>query len=151
MLQHDFEESVGYWLTMANQAYHREFSARIAPHGITYRQAQVLAWLAVEQRLTQAELASRMFIEPPSLVSVLDRMEASGWISREPCCEDRRRKWIVPQPAVQPVWKQITKIARQLRSEAVEGLTKREIATLRRLLSRVKKNVSRSRLVASNA
>jgi hypothetical protein len=58
VLQYDFEESIGYWLTMAHQAYHREFSARVAPHGITYRQAQVLGWLVVEGRLTQAELAT---------------------------------------------------------------------------------------------
>jgi MarR family transcriptional regulator for hemolysin len=61
VLQYDFEESIGYWLTMAHQAYHREFTARVAPHGITYRQAQVLVWLVwlvVDGRLTQAELAT---------------------------------------------------------------------------------------------
>jgi len=150
MLQYDFEESVGYWLTIANQAYHREFSVRLGPYGITYRQAQVLGWLAAEGKLTQVELAARMFIEPPSLVGVLDRMEENGWIAREPCCQDRRKKWIVPQPAVQTVWRKITKVARQLRAEAVQGFTTSEIATLRRLLSRMKQNVAQASLVASS-
>jgi MarR family transcriptional regulator, transcriptional regulator for hemolysin len=149
MVQYDFEESVGYWLTIAHQAYHREFSARLGPHGITYRQAQVLGWLASEGKLTQAELAVRMFIEPPSLVGVLDRMEQNGWIAREPCCQDRRKKWIVLQPAVEPVWQQLAECARQLRAEAVQGFSAAEIATLRRLLSRLKKNMTQAGMMAS--
>jgi len=148
VLQYNFEESIGYWLTMAHQAYHREFSARVAPHGITYRQAQVLGWLVVEGRLTQAELATRMFVEPPTLVGVLDRMEHSGWISRQPCCEDRRKKWIVPQQAAESVWQKITKCARELREQATEDFSKSELVTLRRFLSRVQANMSRTTAAA---
>ncbi len=142
MLQYDFDESIGYWLTMAHQAYHREFSARVKPQGITYRQAQVLGWLVVEGRLTQADLAARMFIEPPSLVGVLDRMEQCGWIARERCCEDRRKKWIVPQQAAEPVWQKITECARELRELAAQGFSESELATLRRFLTRMQANMS---------
>ena len=142
MLQYDFEESVFYWLTLAQQAYMRAFNSRLAPHGITYRQMQVLAWIALEGPLTQADLAAKMFIEPPSLVGVLDRMERSGWIARQACPEDRRKKWIVPQPPAEQVWNKIAVIGRELRAQATAGLTRSEIATLRKLLSRVRKNVS---------
>ena len=43
MLIYDFEESIGYWLTMTTQAYHRAVGEELAPHGITYRQSMVLA------------------------------------------------------------------------------------------------------------
>ncbi len=148
MLQYDFEHSVGYWLTMAHQAYHREFSSRIAPHGVTYRQAQVLGWLVVEGKLTQAELATRMFIEPPTLVGVLDRMEKCDWIARQPCREDRRKKWIVPQQAAEPVWQKITECARELREQAAQGFSQSELATLRHLLSRIQANMSQPTVVA---
>jgi hypothetical protein len=39
MLRYDFEESIGYWLTLSTQAFHRAVSEEVAPHGITYRQA----------------------------------------------------------------------------------------------------------------
>jgi DNA-binding MarR family transcriptional regulator len=51
---------------------------------------------------------------------------------------------------VQTVWRKITKVARQLRAEAVQGFTTSEIATLRRLLSRMKQNVAQASLVASS-
>ena len=48
MLKYDFEESVGYWLITAHHSYMDAFNKLLAPHGITYRQAQILAWLATE-------------------------------------------------------------------------------------------------------
>lgn len=149
MLKYDFEESIGYWLTMAHQAYHREFSARLTPHGITYRQAAVLGWLVMDGKLTQAELASRMFVEPPTLVGVLDRMQQCGWIARQPCCEDRRKKWIVPQKAAESVWRKIIECARELREQATQGFSESELATLRRYLSRIQKNMSQPAVSAT--
>ncbi|MDQ3332982.1 MAG: hypothetical protein M3552_20415 [Planctomycetota bacterium] len=39
----------------------------LAAEGITYRQGQVLAWLAFDGDLAQCDLAERMSVEPPSL------------------------------------------------------------------------------------
>jgi MarR family transcriptional regulator, transcriptional regulator for hemolysin len=142
VLRYDFDKSVGYWVTMAQHAYFRAFSAKLAPLGITYRQAQVLGWLAIEGPMTQAQLAARMFVEPPSLVGVLDRMEHAGWIERKACCEDRRKKWITALPAVEPIWQQIVACGKELRRQATKGLSAEEKKTLRRLLAQVQSNVT---------
>ncbi len=42
---YDFEQSIGYWLTQTTQAFHRVYNEQIAPHGITFRQSQVVGWL----------------------------------------------------------------------------------------------------------
>ncbi|NIL97597.1 MAG: MarR family transcriptional regulator [Planctomycetales bacterium] len=94
MQRYDFEASIGYWLTLATQAYHRAMSDELAPHGITVRQAQVLGWLAMEGDLSQAALAQRMMVEPPRLAAILDGMARVGWIRRRVCQADRRRKYI---------------------------------------------------------
>ncbi len=60
MQPYDFEESIGYWLTVVSQAYHRALNERLAPHGITYRQSHVIGWLMLEGELTQAELARKL-------------------------------------------------------------------------------------------
>ena len=80
--EYDFDQSIGYWIILASQAYQKALNNELAPHGITFRQSQVLGWLALEGELSQAELAARMLIEPPTLVGVLDRMERDGLISR---------------------------------------------------------------------
>lgn len=142
MLQYDFEESLGYWLTMTHHAYMRAFNEEIAPHGITFRQAQVLGWLALEGPMSQADLASRMLIEPPSLVGTLDRMEASGLLERRACPDDGRKKLVHPLPEADKLWSQMIASGRRIRRRASAGLSDRELATLKRLLNKVRKNVT---------
>ncbi len=142
MLLYDFEESVGYWLTLATQAFHRAVGEEVAPHGITYRQSMVLAWLALEGELSQAELATKMMVEPPTLVGILDRMERDGWITRNSCPSDRRKKLIRATTTAEPVWEKIAEGGRRVRARATEGLTDEERETLKRLLSRVTQNLA---------
>ena len=91
MLRYDFENSVGYWVCMTSHAIRRSLSVRLAEEGITLRQWEVLAWLACDGEVSQAELAECMGIEPPTLAGVLRRMERDGWLSRR-CCENDRRR-----------------------------------------------------------
>ena len=141
MLVYDFDESVGYWLTLATQAFHRAVSDEVAPHGITYRQSMVLAWLALEGELSQAELATKMMVEPPTLVGILDRMERDGWITRNGCPSDRRKKLIRATRAAEPVWEKIAEGGRRVRARATEGLSEEELETLKQLLGRVNRNL----------
>jgi len=141
VLQYDFEQSIGYWLTLTTQAYHRAVSEELSPHGVTYRQSNVLGWLALEGELTQTELASRMMVEPPTLVGILDRMERDGWISRHNCPSDRRKNLIRANRAAEPVWEKIVECALKVRERATMGLTERQLASLKDLLHRVKENV----------
>jgi MarR family transcriptional regulator for hemolysin len=142
VLEYDFEESIGYWLSVTTHTYHRAFNDELAPHGITFRQSQVLALLALEGELSQAQLAGKLMIEPPTVVGILDRMEREGLIVRRCCTKDRRRKWISATTEAEPVWKQIVACAQRIRAEATDGLTARELATLKKLLRRVHDNLS---------
>jgi len=141
MLHHDFEESVGYWLITTAHAYQRALNERLAPEGITYRQCQALGYLALEGPLSQTELADRMQIEPPTLVGILDRMERDGWIQRQACLDDRRKKLIHPTETALPVWSKILECAERVRSRATHGLSERQHETLKRLLKIVQENL----------
>lgn len=140
-MQHDFEQSIGYWLTLATQAYHRAVCEELAPHGITYRQSMVLGWLKVEGELSQTELAAKMMVEPPTLVGILDRMERDGWITRHGCPDDRRKKLIRINPAAEPVWETIMAYAARVRARASHGLSEEQLKTLRGLLKHVHANL----------
>lgn len=142
MANYDFEKSIGYWLAVSNQAYQRILSERLAPEGITHRQTHVIGWLKLEDELTQRDLADRMMIEPPTLVRILDRMEAAGWVRREGDPADRRRRIVKLTPAAEPIWERITQHAAELRQEAASGLSTDEMQTLLALLQRVFKNLT---------
>ncbi len=150
MLHYDFSDSIGCWLTLSTHTYHRAVSDELAPHGITYRQSMVLGWLAHEDELSQTDLASKMMVEPPTLVGILDRMERDGWITRHNCPSDRRKKIIRANPAAEPVWGKIVECAVRVRRRATEGMSESELATLKRLLGQVQSNLKAVENAASS-
>ena len=142
MLDYDFENSIGYWIITAHQSYLRAMNEKLAPHGITFRQAQVLGWLAAEGELTQRELAARMLIEPATLVGILNRAEHAGLIKRHVNHSDRRYNQIQLLPGAQGAWQRMVECGREMRAQATSGLSEEEISTLIQLLQKVRNNVS---------
>ena len=141
---YDFEKSIGYWTVLTSQAFQKALNEELAPHGVTFRQSQVLGWLALTGPLSQVELASRMMIEPATLVGVLDRMQRDGLISRDPSSEDGRRKMIRVNPEAAEVWQKVAQCARIVRARATEGLTSRQVDQLMKLLRTVLQNLDGS-------
>jgi MarR family transcriptional regulator, transcriptional regulator for hemolysin len=141
MLQYDFQSSVGYWICLSARHFERAMNQELTPEGITYRQCQVLGWLALEGALSQVELADRMNIEPPTLVRILDRMERDGLILRERSAEDQRRKLIRPLEKSKPMWNRIVACATRVRERATQGMSADEVETLKRLLAKVQTNL----------
>jgi MarR family transcriptional regulator for hemolysin len=142
---YDFEDSLGYWLTVATQALHRTIGNQLAPQGITFRQAQVIGWLVLTGELSQGELVKRMMIEPPTLVRLLDRMEAAGLIVRVGDPSDRRRRIVQLTEAAGPIWSQIAATLRAVRQTAAQGLTPEEQSQLMQLLRKVQANLDGNR------
>jgi MarR family transcriptional regulator for hemolysin len=140
-LEYDFEESIGYWIVLSSQAFQKALNDELTPHGITFRQSQVLGWLALEGELSQVELAARMMIEPATLVGILDRMERDQWISRSSTAADRRRKVIRASQQAGEVWSKVACCARRVRAHAVQGLSERQIIALKRSLRIVLENL----------
>lgn len=141
MLQYDFEQSIGYWIVITSQTYQKSLNEALAPHGITFRQSQVLGWLALEGEMSQKDLASRMMIEPATLVGVLDRMERDDLISRDCAPNDRRIKIIRVKRNASRVWEKVAQCARELRRKAVEGLSEDQIAEFQKTLQIVLSNL----------
>jgi MarR family transcriptional regulator for hemolysin len=150
VLQYDFEESVGYWIVMSAHALQRALNEELAPHGITYRQWQVLAWLALEGSLSQNELAERMNIEPATLVSVLARMERAGWIGRRACAEDRRKRMVFPKAKSKAIWEKGIQCAHRVREHATQGFTAEEREQLKKLLAAVLNNMRQPQYVEAD-
>ena len=142
MLEHDFEDSLGYWTCLTAHAMERAMNDELAAHGITFQQWQVLAWTALEGDLTQTQLAEKLRVEPPTLAGILDRMERDGWVRREPDAEDRRRKIVRPMPRVEPVWAKMIACARRVRARAMQGLSSTDIERTRDVLNKVLDNLN---------
>lgn len=142
---YDVERSPGYWVTTASHALDKAFNEELAPHGITFRQAQVVGWLVVEPDISQVELARRMHIEAPTLHGILDRMERDGWVERCPCEEDRRRNLLRPCEGIRPEWERIVACAERVQARATRGLAQRDLDAVKRTLTTLRLNLEDNR------
>jgi MarR family transcriptional regulator, transcriptional regulator for hemolysin len=136
MDEFQFGEGIEFLILCTAQLYSRMLNAALAPYGITLRQAQVIFWLAYEGKpLPQQGLATRMHLEPPTLVGILDRMERDGWISRQDCPGDRRKKMIQLEPQVESIWRKIVAAALSVRAQATKGFGPGDLERFKKLLS----------------
>lgn len=144
VLHYDWEESPGYWISMTLQALRRSLNTELSAQGITLRQWEVLACIALGGELSQAELAERLGIEAPTLVGILDRMERDGWLDRYNCQQDRRRKRIRATEKAESFWTRMADCAHEVRSRAIRGVTVEELATLKSVCARIRGNLESS-------
>jgi DNA-binding MarR family transcriptional regulator len=141
VLQFDFDESLGYWVCSTSHALRRALNAELAKEGITYRQWEVLARIALQGELSQTELADCLGIEAPTLVGILDRMERDGWLDRYNCPNDRRKKRIRATGKADAVWARMIDCAHRVRAQAREGLSQEDLDHLRSICARIRANL----------
>ena len=137
----DFRKSIAYWIGAVARANEQVVNAALAPHGVTIRQVQVLACLKLFDGPAQNELAETLGVEPPTLVRVLDRMEAAGWIERRDDPADRRRKLVRATKKVEPVWATIVEQGTAVEARATRGIKKADLKTARQVLERMLANL----------
>lgn len=140
MADYQFDKGIGFWVLSAANVLERAANEALAPHGITFRQVQVLGCLAHVGEISQAELAERIQVEPSTIVRILDRMERDGWVERISSPNDRRVKHIRITSNVAPVWKTITECGERIRQQATEGLQEADVAHLIATLQRICSN-----------
>lgn len=142
VLSFDWEESVGYWVCTTSHAIRRTLEAELAKENITLRQWEVLAWIAVHGEPSQTQIADCLGIEPPTLAGVISRMERDGWLERNCCPDDRRRKRLKATPQAEAVWNRTVECCQRVRRQATNGISPDDLATFRRVCQQVRTNLN---------
>ena len=69
----------------------------VAEHGLTLSDYDVLVHLenAPGCRMRRIDLANSVLLTASGITRLLDRLEAEGWVRKEPCSSDARVTWAV--------------------------------------------------------
>ncbi len=141
MIDYNFEKSVSFWVGFTSHLFETALNNELAGTGITLRQVQVLASLALHGNLSQTDLANILRIEPSTLVRILDRMERDEWIERCNDPDDRRKKLVRPTNKVTEKWDTIIERGEAMEQRAVSGLGKKQLQVLKDTLAIIRKNL----------
>jgi MarR family transcriptional regulator for hemolysin len=131
------QERLGRQLALTQKAVRAEFEDRLARVGGSLSTWILLDHALQEGQLSQSLLAQRMWIEGPTLVRHLDRLEGEGLVERRRDTSDRRVVLVSVTPAGKTLYKRLRTVADDMESMLTAALTDQEHRTLLRALRRL--------------
>ena len=141
MFREDLSRNFGFLLNDVARLLRTAYDRRIRQLGLTRAQWWVLTHLYRSNGVSQTELAETLEIEKPTLGRLLDRLEAKGWVRREHDTSDRR-VWRVHLTAeVEPALRTMREIAKELRRDALTGISAAERERFVDTLLAIKENL----------
>ena len=141
----EFQNRVGFIVNEVGRLYGRQFDqlSRVEL-GLSRAQCRLIGQVKYNESghaPTQAEIAQHLDLTPMAVATLVDRMEAAGWITRRPSATDRRANAIELQPQAEQAMDKAITLSDQVQEGALAGLTAAERKQLLALLQRVRTNL----------
>src|SRR5438132_986560 len=105
----DTPESLGHLLHGTARAWRQKLDERLKPMGLSQAKWRTLMHLSIAQEaLTQAEIAARLGVEEPTVVTLLHRLEREAWITRTNSPALRIRGFLSGRTCFSSFWQRLS-------------------------------------------
>ena len=132
------DEQFAESLHLAAHGWRNALDRRLRPLGYSRSRWMVLLHVSRNDAIAHGELAERLGIEAPTLVRLVDRMEADGLLSRVASETDRRVKHLHLSAAGRKEVERIRASAAELRREILATLDRSEISITLNALEKIR-------------
>jgi MarR family transcriptional regulator for hemolysin len=148
----DTTEIFGQLLHGTARAWRQKLDERLKPMGLSQAKWRTLMHLSIAgDALTQAEIAARLGVEEPSMVTLLHRLEREDWITRTNSALDRRCKMVLLGRRAERVIGQINSTAETLRHELMADIPISELQTCMKVLASIRDRADKDDRLRSNS
>ena len=138
-------EIFGQLLHGTARVWRQKLDERLKPMGLSQAKWRTLMHLSLaEDALTQTEIAARLGVEEPTVVTLLHRLERESWITRKSSPRDRRCKMVLLAQRAQRVITQINRSADDLRHELLADIPNADLQTCIKVLTRVRERAQKN-------
>jgi DNA-binding MarR family transcriptional regulator len=128
---------VGFHIRLAHGAVYRHFTETFSHLDLTQKQVSVL-WLVEDHPdIAQTDLAQRMRMDRATTMAIVNRLQSRGYLVRGESKIDRRKQTLNLTSAGRKALVTAKGAIRQHEHWLKSRFSKREVATLIRLLSRI--------------
>ena len=138
----DPEDTVGFLLWDANRAMNREFSDRIARHGVTLGLWPFLRALWEGDGLTQRELSEKVRMKGPTTVAALNKLEDKGLVRRQGNKNDARKINVFLTPEGRKVYRKVIPEVETVNRQCMGNLTESEQTAFKDMIRRIRNSVT---------
>ena len=155
MKKHDFSHRFGFIVNEVGRLYGRQFDQLSREElGLSRAQCRLIGQVASSDSghaPTQAELAQNLDLTPMAVATMVDRMEAAGWITRRPSATDRRANAIDLQPRAEAALEKAIAVSDRVQDAALAGFSAAERKQLVAMLQRVHANLQNEASASGDA
>jgi DNA-binding MarR family transcriptional regulator len=143
LMRRDLTNRFAFLVNDVARLYGRHFDQLAREQiGLSRAQCRLLGVLAMQEGpLSQAALAERLDLSAMGVGGLCDRMEATGWIRRQPSASDRRVNEVHLEPRAEQALDAALALSDTIHAAAMAGLGSAERAQLLALLRRAHANL----------
>jgi MarR family transcriptional regulator, transcriptional regulator for hemolysin len=135
---------IGRLITRLGRIWRRESDQALADHGLSYATAIPILLLSRQgTSVRQGVLANELGIEGPSLVRLIDLLEAEGFVERREDPTDRRAKTLHLTATGEAKVEEINHVLRRVRAGLLKDIGSEELAVAFATLQRIEQRASR--------
>jgi MarR family transcriptional regulator for hemolysin len=137
---------IGRLIARLGRIWRRESDQALSDHGLSYATAiPLLVLLRQGTNVRQGVLADELGIEGPSLVRLIDLLQADGLLERREDATDRRAKTLHLTAAGEAKVEKINQVLHRVRANLLTGIDEKELAVTFKTLQRIEQRASRLR------
>jgi MarR family transcriptional regulator, transcriptional regulator for hemolysin len=142
--QSTIHSEFGLLIARLGRAWRREADQALADHGLSQATALPLAVLARSGKsIRQGVLAEEMGIEGPSLVRLIDLLQAEGLVERREDPTDRRAKTLHLTPTGEAKVEETNRVLRRVRASLLKDIEPDDLAATFDALQRIEQRANR--------
>ena len=135
---------LGRLVARLGRVWRRESDQALSDHGLSYATAIPLLVLSRQgENVRQGVLADELGIEGPSLVRLIDLLQAEGLVERREDPTDRRAKTLHLTRAGEATVEQTNRILRRVRANLLKDIGPEELAVTFETLQRIEQRANR--------
>lgn len=133
-----YEDCICFLFAKANQKAQALLKQTLKPYGLTAVQILILEALWEDEGLTAGELGKRLVLDNATLSGVLDRLAASGWLTKETDAADKRALKIFLSPKARQHKSDLFQIRENVNTHMLNSLSIEEQLLFKRLLKEMR-------------
>ena len=122
----DLKESIGLMLKTSAKTWEKAADIELRQRfGLTGAKWKIIVVLSLKEGITQKQIADMAFVEAPTLVPVIDKMETDGYLTRKSDPTDRRNNLIFMTKKSKDIVDPIIDCILEIRNMGLNKITKK--------------------------
>jgi len=134
----DIDDSIGIIIRTASKSLEKALGENLKKElSLSGSKWKVLAALSIEDGISQTNLADLIFVEGPTLVSILDKLEEMELVQRKPDPNDRRNNLVYTTKKSQNMMNTIVDCVLKLRKTVTQDISPKDLETTKNVLRKM--------------